>query len=93
MTARTTRQELETQTQRLLESLHHEVEPGISSDRIIALGQHHFQRLLAHATISDYIPLLVYRATKQDLRSSAPPEPSAPPSHEPAVEQPIPEAA
>ena len=32
-----------------------------------ALGRYHTDRLLANATITDFIPQLVYRATKEDI--------------------------
>jgi hypothetical protein len=59
----TTTSELEHHTEFLLEGLHRELDDG----RVEAIGQMHFERLLRQARVLDYIPLLVYRATKDDV--------------------------
>ena len=54
-------------TARLLDALGRELRPDGDTDWLVARGRHHLERLLAQATITDYIPLLVYRSTKEDL--------------------------
>jgi hypothetical protein len=60
--------ELEQQIARRLDSLHRELAPEVSREEVATLGRYHADRLLAHATVTDYVPLLVYRFTKEDLR-------------------------
>jgi hypothetical protein len=62
-----TAQELERVTARRLEALNHELAGRVAPDRVSAVGQRHFERLRRHARITDYIPLLVYRCTKDEL--------------------------
>jgi hypothetical protein len=59
--------ELKQQIQRRLDSLHRELAPHVTREDVATLGRYHTARLLAHATVTDYVPLLVYRATKEDL--------------------------
>ena len=68
--------ELEQQIARRLDSLHGELGSRVSRQDVATLGRYHAERLLAHATVTDYVPLLVYRATKEDLlRGGRRPEP------------------
>src|SRR5262245_3430091 len=60
-------QQLERQIADRLAALQHELGPGVSGDRVATIGRYHADRLLANATITDFIPQLVYRATKEDL--------------------------
>ena len=66
------RPNLEAHTAALLDALRRELGPDGSADRIKAVGRHHYERLLADATITDYIPLLVYRFTREDLLGAKP---------------------
>jgi hypothetical protein len=59
--------ELEHQIERRLDSLHRELAPRVTREDVATLGRYHADRLLAHATVTDYVPLLVYRATRDDL--------------------------
>jgi hypothetical protein len=59
--------ELEQQIAHHLDALHRELGPDIPRERVLTVGRHHIHRLLAHATITDFIPLLVYRSTKEEL--------------------------
>jgi hypothetical protein len=59
----TTTAELEHHTSALLDGLHRELGDG----RVKTVGRRHFERLLRDARVLDYIPLLVYRATKEDV--------------------------
>jgi hypothetical protein len=61
-----TTSELEHHTSALLDGLHRELGDG----RVELIGQRHFERLVREARVLDYIPLLVYRATKDDILAS-----------------------
>jgi hypothetical protein len=60
-------EELEQQIAHRLAGLHRELGPTVPTHRLTTLGRYHTDRLLAQATITDYIPLLAYRATREDL--------------------------
>ena len=65
-------EELERQTARQLDALRRELrETGSLGDtgshEIDVVGRAHFDRLLREATITDFIPLLVYRLTKEEF--------------------------
>jgi hypothetical protein len=62
------RQELEELTEQELDTLRRELGPGVDAERLTALGHEQFARLVEHATVLDFIPLLVYRFTKAALR-------------------------
>jgi hypothetical protein len=79
MSARFSREELEDQTARRLEALRREFGGDVPPDRIAAVGSFHFERLLSRATVTDFIPLLVYRCTKEELLRDAQPDPGEPP--------------
>jgi hypothetical protein len=75
MPARPGSQELEKQIGGRLAALQRELGPDVPAERVAALGRYHADRLLAGATITDFIPQLVYRATKEQiLRGDALPE-------------------
>ena len=59
--------QLEKQIAGRLDALRRELGPDVPADLVAALGRYHADRLLAEATITDFIPQLVYRATKDDL--------------------------
>ena len=59
--------ELERQTERRLDALFEELDGHVDSVTVAYVGRFHFDRLVRHATVTDYIPLLVYRCTKEDL--------------------------
>jgi hypothetical protein len=62
-----TSQELERQTAAGLDALRRELEPEIPPERVTTVGHQHFERLRCHATVTDFIPLLVYRLTREEL--------------------------
>ena len=68
--------ELERQTARTLDALSEELNGRVDSDTVAYVGCLHFDRLVRHATVTDYIPLVVYRCTAglRSLRS----QPDAP---------------
>jgi hypothetical protein len=69
-------EELERQTTRLLQTLRQELDQRITDEQIITTGQAHYRQLSNQATITDYIPLLVYRQTKEQLtRPQSRPDP------------------
>src|SRR5262245_52341504 len=63
-------QQLERQIADRLAALQRELGPGVSEDSVTTIGRYHADRLLANATIIEFIPQLVYRATKEDLLRS-----------------------
>lgn len=62
-----TQEELERQLERLLHDLARDVGDGVAAERIGAVAVGHYERLRREATINDFIPLLVYRLTKEEL--------------------------
>jgi hypothetical protein len=50
-----------------LENLHHEFADQLPASLVTAIGQAEFERLHATATITDFIPLLVYRYAREEL--------------------------
>ena len=65
--ARTDSSQLERQIAGRLDALQRELGSDVPADLVAALGRYHADRILAEATITDFIPQLVYRATKDDL--------------------------
>ena len=55
---------------RHLESLRCECSEELLVNQVTAIGQVHFDHLLANARILDIIPVLVYRHTRADLVSA-----------------------
>jgi hypothetical protein len=60
-------EELEKQIAHRISALHRELGPHIAADHLASLSRRHTKRLLANATVTDFIPQLVYRATKEDI--------------------------
>jgi hypothetical protein len=67
-----TAQEVEHQTARRLDALRDELGTHVAPERVTVVGRRHFERLTRHATITDFIPLLVYRYTREELLYSEP---------------------
>jgi len=67
-----TRQELEKLTRSRLDALHRELGGRVSPDEVRSVGTRHFERLCRQASIFDYVPLLVYRSTKDELLLGVP---------------------
>ena len=61
--------ELERQTAHQLTKLRRELAGRITSDQITAVGRARYDILCEHATVNDFIPLLVYRFTKDEVLS------------------------
>jgi hypothetical protein len=59
--------ELKYHTAMLLHGLHHQFGDRFDSAYIDAVGQSHLERLVRDARVPNYIPLLVYRATRNEL--------------------------
>jgi hypothetical protein len=62
-----TSEDLERQIDRVLDSLRERVGDSIDAARVRAVGLAHYESLRRHATINDFIPLLVYRYAKEEL--------------------------
>jgi hypothetical protein len=58
---------LNRQVERQLESLRREFADEIPASQVTAVGEAHFDRLRADARIPDFIPVLVYRFTREEL--------------------------
>lgn len=63
--------ELNTRTEATLEALRCEFTGKVSAERVTQIGWDGFHELHANATIDDYIPLLVYRQTRETLLAIA----------------------
>jgi len=61
--------ELERQTAHQLTKLRRELAGRIASDQVTAVGRARYDVLREHATVNDFIPLLVYRFTKDEVLS------------------------
>lgn len=59
-------EDLEARVERGLQALHGEFPDD--ADRIDDIGQAYFERLRAGARIEDFLPILVYRFTRDELR-------------------------
>jgi hypothetical protein len=67
MPARLSQDDLDRQISSRLAALHRELASTVPIERVTSLGRFHTERLLSTATITDFVPLLVYRATKEDV--------------------------
>ena len=61
------RREAEDQTAVLLEELERELAGTVSRRDIEVVGRDHFESLWQRATVTGFVPLIVYRQTKEDL--------------------------
>ena len=55
------------QVDRVLDSLGYKFLDEIEHDQVISVGRRHFEQLSADARINDFIPVLVYRGTRDEL--------------------------
>jgi hypothetical protein len=60
-------QEVERLTAQQLDKLHRELADTVTPDDIARVGKEHYDTLCQRAAVTDFIPLLVYRFTKDDL--------------------------
>src|SRR5262249_14236677 len=90
MPAHAGRPSLEEHTARLLDALGRELRPDGETDWMLARGRHHFERLLAHPTIPDYIPLLVCRFTREDVLDARRERARRPPTDPRSMPEPVP---
>jgi hypothetical protein len=72
MARKMTQQELERQTTARLEWLQTELRGSVEPARVTTVGRRHFDRLSRGATVTDFIPLLVYRLTREELLREEP---------------------
>lgn len=59
--------ELEQQTARQLDALRREFEGSGCANQVTLVGSRYFEQLRRDATVTEFIPLLVYRFTKEEL--------------------------
>lgn len=62
--------ELNRRVERQLENLCREFQHQVPASRVKALGRAHFEQLQTQARITDFIPVLVHRVTREDLQRS-----------------------
>jgi hypothetical protein len=62
--------ELEHQMERLFRELHDDLGGSVGAGRVAAVSRAHYELLRRDAVINDFIPLLVYRFTKEELVAS-----------------------
>jgi hypothetical protein len=67
-------QELITHIERGLAALQREFADKVRADHVLEIGKDRFEALREHATITDFIPLLVYRQTREELLVCEPDE-------------------
>ena len=60
--------QLERHTELGLQALARELEGQVPAYQVMQTGRARFDALRAGATVNDYIPLLVYRQTREELR-------------------------
>jgi hypothetical protein len=59
--------ELEAQMDRLFRELQRTFEGSVPAEWVDAVGHAYYERLRREAKVNDFIPLLVYRLTKEEL--------------------------
>ncbi|MGZ4360915.1 MAG: three-helix bundle dimerization domain-containing protein [Gaiellaceae bacterium] len=59
--------ELELQVDKVFRALREDFGDAVGAQRAHAVGVSHYESLRHHATIYDFIPLLVYRYAKEEL--------------------------
>ena len=62
-----TRQELERQTAARLNALKRELGDSVAAEQVETVGRRHFERLRRTATVTDFVPLFVYRFVREEL--------------------------
>jgi hypothetical protein len=62
-----TTEQLDVQMDHILKSLVVDLGREVSAEQVLAVGTSHFERLQRDAAINDFIPLLVYRFTREEL--------------------------
>lgn len=63
--------ELEHQMERVFHDLLRDLGHDFPHERVVLVGRAHYESLRRDAVVNDYIPLLVYRLAKEELRSGA----------------------
>ena len=67
-----TTEQLDTQMEHIFTRLVEDLARDAPTDQIIAVGTSHFERLRRDAAVNDFIPLLVYRFTREELVAVGP---------------------
>ena len=68
-------EELQVHLERGLEHLRREFADKVPPEQVTRIGRDRFERLIENARILDFIPLLVYRQTREALLVAQPDEP------------------
>jgi hypothetical protein len=67
MTLELTPEELERHTAARLGALKRELGDSVASEQVDAVGRRHLERLRRTATVTDFVPLFVYRFAREEL--------------------------
>ncbi len=67
MAHRLTPDELERQTTARLDALRRELGDSVAAEQVDVIGRRHFERLRRTATVTDFVPLFVYRFAREEL--------------------------
>lgn len=59
--------ELERQLDKVFSDLVRDLGDNAAADHVTTIGHDHYERLIRDATVHDFIPLLVYRFTREEL--------------------------
>jgi hypothetical protein len=59
--------ELERQLDKVFSDLVRDLGDNAAADQVTTIGHDHYERLRRDATVNDFIPLLVYRFTREEL--------------------------
>ena len=65
-------EELQIHLERGLENLRREFADKVPAEHVTRIGRDRFERLIENAKIVDFIPLLVYRQTREALLAAEP---------------------
>jgi hypothetical protein len=62
-----TKDQLDAQMNHVFDRLLHDLGTDVPVELVTAVGTSHFERLEREATVNEFIPLLVYRFTREEL--------------------------
>jgi hypothetical protein len=62
-----TAEQLDTQMEHIFKRLVEDLASDVPPEQVLAVGTSHYERLQQDAAVDDFIPLLVYRFTREEL--------------------------
>jgi hypothetical protein len=69
-----TSEQLDVQMDHMFGRLVADLGGDVSTEHVLAVGTRHFERLQRDAAVNDFIPLLVYRLTREQLVAAGRPD-------------------